>query len=40
MRFSDVSPAFPLNTIETNGDYYLSTWYIPVALRAAEVLDT
>ena len=39
MRFPDVSLGFPLNTIETNGDYYLSKWYLAVALRVAERIE-
>ena len=40
MRFSDVSLGFPLNTIETNGDYYLSKWYLAVALELPKELRT
>ena len=36
LRLFDVLPNFPFTTSETMGDYYLQTWYIPVASRVAE----
>ena len=33
LRLFDVLPNFSLTTSETVGDYYLPTWYIPVASR-------
>ena len=35
LRLFDVLPNFSLTTSETMGDYYLPTWYIPVASRVA-----
>ena len=39
LRVFDILPNFPFTTSETMGDYYLSTWYIRVASRAAERLN-
>ena len=40
LRLFNVLPNFPFTTSETMGDYYLQTWYIRVAERAAERLKT
>ena len=36
LRLFNVLPNFPFTTSETMGDYYLQTWYIPVASGVAE----
>ena len=40
LRLFDALQHFPFTASEPIGDYYLSTWYIRVALRAAERLKT
>ena len=38
LRLFDVLPNFSFTTSATMGDYYLETWYIPVASRVVERL--
>ena len=40
LRLFDVLPNFSFTTSATMGDYYLETWYIPVASRVVERLKT
>ena len=40
LRLFDVLPNFPITTSETMCDYYLETWYIRVAARIVELLNT
>ena len=38
MRIFDVSPDFNFTTCEPMREFYVSTWFIPVAARVAERL--
>ena len=38
LRLFDILSDFPFTTSQTMGGYYLSTWYIQVALRVAQRL--